>query len=87
MTVRSARGADAIMLARLGLKVGDRVTVGNATFDIRSVVEAEPDKLAGGVGLGPRFLISEDALRAPVCATGHAGALELPRRLPGCFGR
>lgn len=57
-------GADAIMLARLGLKVGDRVTVGNATFDIRSVVEAEPDKLAGGVGLGPRFLVSEDALRA-----------------------
>ncbi len=57
-------GADAIMLARLGLKVGDRVTVGNATFDIRSVVEAEPDKLAGGVGLGHRFLIREEALRA-----------------------
>lgn len=57
-------GADPILLARLGLKVGDRVTVGSATFEIRSVVEAEPDKLAGGVGLGPRFLISEDALRA-----------------------
>lgn len=57
-------GADAILLARLGLKVGDRVTIGNATFDIRSVVDAEPDKLAGGVGLGPRFLVSEDALRA-----------------------
>lgn len=57
-------GADPILLARLGLKVGDRVTVGSATFEIRSVVEAEPDKLAGGVGLGPRFLVSEDALRA-----------------------
>ena len=27
-------------------------------------VGAEPDKLAGGVGFGPRFLVSEDALRA-----------------------
>jgi putative ABC transport system permease protein len=56
--------ADAVLLARLGLKVGDRVNVGAATFEIRSVVSAEPDKLAGGVGLGPRFLISETGLRA-----------------------
>jgi putative ABC transport system permease protein len=57
-------GADAVLLARLGLKAGDRVTVGNATFELRATVQAEPDKLAGGVGLGPRLLISEDALRA-----------------------
>ncbi len=57
-------GADAVLLARLGLKIGDRLTIGSATFDIRSVVDSEPDKLAGGVGLGPRFLVSEDALRA-----------------------
>ena len=52
------------LLARLDLKLGDRVTIGNAAFQIRSVVEAEPDKLAGNVGLGPRFLISEASLRA-----------------------
>lgn len=57
-------GADAVLLARLGLKLGDRVTLGSVPFEIRSIVESEPDKLAGGVGLGPRFLISEDALRA-----------------------
>ncbi|MCX7322670.1 MAG: FtsX-like permease family protein, partial [Hyphomicrobiales bacterium] len=55
---------DTTLLARLGLKLGDRVTVGSATFQIRSVVESEPDKLAGGVGFAPRFLISENALRA-----------------------
>jgi putative ABC transport system permease protein len=55
---------DSTLLARLDLKLGDRVTIGNATFQIRSVVDAEPDKLAGNVGLGPRFLVSEDALRA-----------------------
>src|SRR3954452_8460140 len=55
--------ADAALLARLDLKIGDRVTVGSAAFQIRSVVEAEPDKLAGGVGFGPRFLVSEPGLR------------------------
>jgi putative ABC transport system permease protein len=56
--------ADPTLLARLDLKVGDRVTVGSATFQIRSVIDAEPDKLSGGVGFGPRFLVSETALHA-----------------------
>jgi putative ABC transport system permease protein len=56
--------ADSTLLARLDLKIGDRVTVGSAAFEIRSVVKTEPDKLGGGVGLGPRFLISEAGLRA-----------------------
>jgi putative ABC transport system permease protein len=56
--------ADPTLLARLDLKVGDRVSIGNTTFQIRSAVEAEPDKLAGGIGFGPRFLISQAALRS-----------------------
>ena len=56
--------ADPTLLARLDLKVGDSVTVGDARFQIRSAVESEPDKLGIGIGLGPRFLISQDALRA-----------------------
>jgi putative ABC transport system permease protein len=56
--------ADPALLARLDLKIGDRVTIGNATFQIRSAVETEPDKLAGGIGFGPRFLIGDDGLRA-----------------------
>ena len=55
---------DQTLLARLDLKLGDRVSIGNATFQLRSVVDAEPDRLAGGLGFGPRFLISEEALRA-----------------------
>ncbi len=55
---------DQTLLARLDLKLGDRVSIGNATFQLRSVVDAEPDRLAGGLGFGPRFLISEQALRA-----------------------
>ncbi|WP_022723282.1 ABC transporter permease [Rhodopseudomonas sp. B29] len=56
--------ADAALLARLGLKLGDSVSLGNAHFQIRSVVASEPDKLSGAVGFGPRFLISQDGLRA-----------------------
>jgi putative ABC transport system permease protein len=56
--------ADPTLLARLDLKIGDKVTIGDATFQIRSAVDAEPDKLAGGLGFGPRFLVSLDALRA-----------------------
>jgi len=56
--------ADATLLARLSLKVGDHVKIGAADFSIRATVNTEPDKLGGGVGFGPRFLISEDALRA-----------------------
>jgi putative ABC transport system permease protein len=55
---------DSTLLARLDLKLGDRVSIGSATFQIRSVVSAEPDKLAGGLGFGPRFLTSEAALHA-----------------------
>lgn len=55
---------DPVLLARLGLKIGDRVTIGEATFDIRSAVTSEPDKLAGGIGFAPRVLVSEEALRA-----------------------
>jgi putative ABC transport system permease protein len=51
------------LLARLGLKTGDRLTVGAATLEIRSVLRSEPDKLAGGIDFGPRLLMSEEALR------------------------
>jgi putative ABC transport system permease protein len=52
------------LLARLGLKTGDRVSVGAANLEIRSVLRSEPDKLAAGIEFGPRLLISEQALRA-----------------------
>jgi putative ABC transport system permease protein len=55
---------DPALLARLDLKTGDRITLGNATVKLRAALTAEPDKLVGGIGLGPRILMSEAALRA-----------------------
>jgi putative ABC transport system permease protein len=56
--------ADPALLARLDLKLGDVIRLGQAAIEIRATVTSEPDKLAGGIGFGPRLLISEEALRA-----------------------
>jgi putative ABC transport system permease protein len=56
--------ADPTLLARLAIKPGARVTIGNAAFEIRAALTNEPDKLAGGIGFGPRLLVGEAALRA-----------------------
>jgi putative ABC transport system permease protein len=56
--------ADPTLLARLDLKPGDRITIGNAVIELRAALKTEPDKLAGGIGFGPRVLVSQAALRA-----------------------
>ncbi len=56
--------ADPTLLARLNIKPGARVSVGNAKFQIRAALTNEPDKLAGGIGFGPRLMVSGAALRA-----------------------
>ena len=56
--------ADAALSARLGLKVGDTFRIGDATFVFRATLVQEPDKLAAGIGFGPRVLVSDAALTA-----------------------
>jgi putative ABC transport system permease protein len=54
--------AEASLLARLGLGVGDRLVIGTAAFTLRGVVTREPDRAAGLFSFGPRVLIAADAL-------------------------
>ena len=56
--------ADPLLFARLGLQPGDTVEIGSNRLQLRTVLEQEPDKLAGGLSLGPRLLISQSALHA-----------------------
>jgi len=56
--------AAADFLTRLSLKPGDRITIGGATFELRAALASEPDKLAGGIGFGPRLIMSADGLAA-----------------------
>src|SRR5579862_3222477 len=55
---------DPALLSRLNLKAGDRITFGSTTIVLRAALIKEPDRLSAGIGLGPRVLISEAALRA-----------------------
>lgn len=56
--------ADPVLFGRLDLKTGDIVMVGSARIQLRASLTSEPDKIASGVGFGPRLLMSEAALRA-----------------------
>ena len=55
---------DERLLAKLGVAQGSVVKIGDALFELRSVLRQEPDRVTGGFTLGPRVLISEFALRA-----------------------
>ena len=56
--------ADSGLLARLSLGPDARITLGSAIIEIRTILTSEPDKLSGGIGFGPRLLVSEQALQA-----------------------
>jgi putative ABC transport system permease protein len=50
------------LLLRLNLHVGDPLKLGNQTFRIAATVVNEPDRLSGSFTVGPRVLLSRDAL-------------------------
>ena len=56
--------ADPTLMARLEISTGAHLIVGGATLEIRAALTNEPDKLASGIGFGPRLMVSQDALRA-----------------------
>ncbi len=51
-----------VLLDRLEVKVGDRLVAGTLPVEIRGVIGHEPDKASQGMALGPRVIISNDAL-------------------------
>jgi putative ABC transport system permease protein len=56
--------AEQLVLDRLGLHPGDAVRLGTATFRVAGTLTHEPDRVATASILGPRVLISADALPA-----------------------
>ena len=64
---RDASGRDGTvvetaLLARLDVKVGDIVRVGTSDLVINAAIVREPDRISDGFVLGPRLMISTDAL-------------------------
>src|SRR5262252_865572 len=76
--------ADPALLMRLDLRPGARLTIGAAAVELRTALVSEPDKLASGIGFGPRLLVSEEALRATgLLQPGSLVRWHYRLRLPG----
>ena len=75
------------LLIRLGLGIGDRIKIGQASFQIRGVIYTEPDRMANMFSLGPRVLISQEGLAPadlikPGSRLRERHLLALPESLP-----
>lgn len=55
---------EATLAERLGIAVGDRLMVGDASLELRAILEREPDRIVNFASFGPRLLIAEVALPA-----------------------
>jgi putative ABC transport system permease protein len=54
--------ADPLLTGRLGIGIGDRVRVGEQDFRVAAHLANEPDKLSGGLGFGPRVIMTRTGL-------------------------
>ena len=54
--------AEPALIQRLGLKVGDPIRVGEAVLQLRAVITDEPDRGSQVFNLGPRLMVSGQAL-------------------------
>jgi putative ABC transport system permease protein len=51
------------LLVRLRAKIGDRLKIGGRWFRIAAVIVKEPDRMTAGVGLGPRVMMTRQAMQ------------------------
>lgn len=54
--------AEATLLRRTGLAVGDLIRVGEVAYRLRGTVSREPDRGTDGIVLGPRLLVAGESL-------------------------
>ena len=74
-------------LIRLNAHVGDTLRLGGVNFRISAVLAQEPDRITSGAGLGPRVMISQDALKrtglvAPGSRISERLLVKLPEKAP-----
>jgi putative ABC transport system permease protein len=71
------------LLDRLGLKLGDAIRIAGTRFILRATLAHEPDSVSGIFELGPRVMVSQDALAATgLLAPGSLVAYAYRLRLP-----
>jgi putative ABC transport system permease protein len=50
------------LLIRLHIKAGDSVRIGGQDYKVVGIVDAEPDRMSGSLNVGPRIMMSREAL-------------------------
>jgi putative ABC transport system permease protein len=54
---------EAPLVRRLGLKIGDNITIGELQMQLRAIIAGEPDRGGSGFTLGPRVMVAAQAMR------------------------
>lgn len=54
---------DSILLAHLGLTLGDEIRLGSKVFIIRGTLKKEPDRAVQIFSFGPRVMVSQESIR------------------------
>jgi putative ABC transport system permease protein len=91
MPLQQALAGDSAVVAeefliRLNAKVGDTLRLGGKTFRIAAVLKQEPDRVTAGAGIGPRVMISQEALeRTGLLAPGSRAVRNLLVMLPAAM--
>jgi putative ABC transport system permease protein len=52
-----------LALRRLGVKIGERIAVGDGEFEVRAVIAREPDRGFNVFSIGPRLMLSHQAMK------------------------
>lgn len=63
---------DATLLSQLGLALGDTVTLGTATYEIRATLKREPDRAVHIFSFGPRVMLRHEALEGSGLIAAHS---------------
>src|SRR4051812_45253705 len=92
MSLQQALAGDSAVVAdeflvRLNAHVGQTLRLGGRNFRIVAVLRQEPDRISAGAGMGPRVMISSEALArtgilGPGSRASHRLLLKLPEKLP-----
>ena len=71
------------LLAQLGIKLGESLSIGGQWFQVSGLVESEPDRILGSLTLGPRVFLSAEGLeRAELLSLGSRVEYGLLVKMP-----
>ena len=71
------------VLTRLQVHVGGHIRIGGKPFRITALIQAEPDRFTGSLGLGPRCIVSARAYqRSGIARSGNPDKYRVLLRLP-----